>query len=102
MMKALSWCIAAAAWLAAFPLAAADADNGRMLAQRHCAACHAIAPGARNEVADAPPFDVIGRKHGFSAEELALAMLTPHPKMNFVPARRDVADLAAFIASLAR
>ncbi len=79
---------------------AADAAHGQRLAQDHCAACHAIAPHARNEVANAPPFDVIGRKYGFDADRIAAAIAGPHPKMNFAPARREAADIAVYIAGL--
>ena len=81
---------------------AADANNGRDIAQRQCAACHMVAPHQRNEVADAPPFDVIGRKNGFDAEMLAYALLAPHPKMNFVPTQNEAMDVAAYISTLAK
>ncbi len=92
--------IALFAIAAALNARAADADKGKRLAQDHCAACHTIAPHARNEVANAPPFDVIGRKYGFDADRIAHAIAGPHPKMNFSPAPREVADIAAYIATL--
>jgi mono/diheme cytochrome c family protein len=81
---------------------AADPDKGKDIAQTQCAACHVIAPFRRNEVADAPPFDVIGRKNGFDADTLAFSMLEPHPKMNFTLTRREAADVAAYISTLAK
>ena len=72
------------------------------LASRRCEACHAITPQARSEVADAPPFDAIGRKFGFDSAAISLAISGPHQKMNFSPARRDAVDLAAYIAGLDR
>ena len=81
---------------------AADVNNGRDIAQRQCAACHMVAPNQRNEVADAPPFDVIGRKSGFDVDILAYALLQPHPKMNFVPTRRETIDVAAYISTLGK
>ena len=81
---------------------AADAANGARLAASHCAACHAVAPQQRNEVAAAPPFEVIGRKHGFDAAALVLAILGPHPRMNFAPRQPDAEDIAAYIAALPR
>ena len=86
----------------ASPVIAADASNGRQLAANHCAPCHIIAPGLRNEVADAPPFDSIGRKYGFDSDALANAILGPHQKMNFSPQRGEAADLAAYISTLGR
>jgi hypothetical protein len=41
---------------------AADADNGKRLAEARCVPCHAVGPTTRREVADAPPFETIARK----------------------------------------
>ncbi len=79
---------------------AADADNGRRLAEQRCAGCHIVAPNQRNEVAEAPPFDVIARKLGFGAEVLSFSLLGPHPKMNFSPTRREADDIAAYMRTL--
>jgi cytochrome c551/c552 len=79
---------------------AADAGSGQRLAQEHCAACHAVAPHTRSEVADAPPFDAIGRQYGFDADRIAHAIAGPHPKMNFSPGPREAADIAAYTATL--
>jgi len=92
--------IALFAIAAALNARAADADKGKRLAQDHCAACHAVAAHARSEVANAPPFDVIGRKYGFDADRIAAAIAGPHPKMNFAPGPREAADIAAYIATL--
>ena len=93
----------AAALLATLSLSnpsAAAGGRGRTLAQSHCSICHTIAPDFRSEVADAPPFDVIGRKHGFDPSRVAAAILGPHPRMNFAPAPADADDIAAYIATL--
>jgi hypothetical protein len=37
----------------------------------------------RREVADAPPFEVIGRKNDFDPGSLAFAVVGHHPKMDF-------------------
>ena len=86
----------------AAPAFAADAGRGKDIAQHQCAACHQVAPHQRNELADAPPFDLIGRKNGFDAAALAFALLGPHPKMNFSPSQRDAADVASYISTLAK
>jgi mono/diheme cytochrome c family protein len=78
---------------------AADADRGRRLAQEHCASCHAVTT-PRNEVSDAPPFSVIGRKYGSAAPAIAAAILGPHPRMNFAPVPADADDIAAYIGAL--
>ena len=81
---------------------AADADNGRRLAQSHCTPCHKIGPGLGGEVSDAPPFDVVGGKYRFEADALGAAILGPHPKMNFSPQPGEAADMAAYIGSLGK
>lgn len=79
---------------------AAEAENGRRLAQQHCSPCHIVEPGQRQEVADSPPFETIARKFGNAAELIAFAILAPHPRMNIVISRRDAQDIAAYIGSL--
>lgn len=89
--------------LVATPAArAADARLGESLAQSHCASCHIVTPHARNEIADAPPFEVIARKYGFDASTIASAITGPHRKMNFMPNPAEAADIAAYIATLGR
>ena len=61
------------------------ADPGGAETEHQCAACHQVTPHPRNELADAPAFDLIGGKNGFDAAALASALLGPHPKMNFSP-----------------
>ena len=61
--------------LSASPALAADAENGRCLALAHYAACHAVTPLARSEVAAAPPFDEIGRR--FGGDEGAISLVIP-------------------------
>jgi mono/diheme cytochrome c family protein len=87
--------------LAATEGRASDAGMGRLLAASHCAACHAMTPG-RREVADAPSFQAIGFKYNFNPDVIALVILGPHPKMNFVPRRADAEDIASYIATLPR
>jgi mono/diheme cytochrome c family protein len=81
---------------------AADADNGKRLAQQHCAPCHIVEPSSRRELANSPPFDTIAQKFGNAPELIALAILAPHPRMNLTPSRRDAQDIAAYIATLAK
>jgi mono/diheme cytochrome c family protein len=81
---------------------AANAENGRRLAASHCASCHAIAPPRRNELADSPPFELIGRKYGFDADAITHAIAGPHPKMNFSPRPDEAADIAAYISTLGK
>ena len=80
----------------------ADADVGRRLAQLRCVACHIIDQGQHNEIAEAPPFEVIGRKFDFNSDALVAALMGPHAKMNFSLTRPDAEDIAAYIVTLAR
>jgi mono/diheme cytochrome c family protein len=81
---------------------AADAGRGQRLAESHCASCHNVALTGRVEVADAPPFEVIGAKYNFSAGDISAAIVGPHRKMNFSPDPAAAADIAAYIATLRR
>lgn len=94
IVVALSFC--------AVPAFAANPGRGKDIAEHQCAACHQVGPHSRNELADAPPFELIERKNGFDAAALALALLEPHPKMNFFPNQRDAADVAAYISTLSK
>ena len=81
---------------------AADADNGKRLAEMRCATCHIVSPDQRREISNAPPFNVIGRKFASSPETLAFAILDPHPRMSVTLTRPEALDIAAYISSLAR
>jgi len=100
MVRSFIILLALAAAVAAAPARAADARRGERLAQAHCAACHIVAPHARNEVADAPPFEVIARKYGFEANAIRTVILGPHRKMNFMPDPAEAGDIAAYMATL--
>ena len=85
------------------PALAADADNGKRLAQRWCASCHVVAPDQTTANADAPPFATIARTSGFNAEKLVFFLLEPHPKMpSMALTRNEANDIAAYIGTLAR
>src|SRR5215510_13032719 len=81
---------------------AADAENGKRLAETRCVTCHIVAPSPRRDVTDAPPFEIIARKFASNPEALAFAMLDPHPRMNVTMTRREAQDLAAYINTLAK
>jgi mono/diheme cytochrome c family protein len=95
-------CLLFAALFVAPPVDAADADKGKRLAEMRCVPCHAVAPAARRDVADAPPFETIARKFAAQPEILAFSLLDPHPRMNVALTRREVEDVAAYINTLAR
>jgi mono/diheme cytochrome c family protein len=94
-------------WVASLPIMAsaalgADAEAGKRLAQQRCATCHVVDANQRDEVADAPPFDVIGRKFGADSDLLVFDLMGPHAKMNFRLRPGDADDVAEYIRSLVK
>jgi hypothetical protein len=53
-----------------------------------------IEPNQRDEVGEAPPFEVIGRKFGPDSEMLIFDLMGLHAEMNFALRRRDAANVA--------
>src|SRR5215510_3012091 len=88
--------------LAAQSAIAADAENGKRLAQQYCSTCHIVEAGSRRELANSPPFETIAQKFSNAPELIAFAILSPHPRMNLAPSRHDAQDIAAYIATLAK
>jgi mono/diheme cytochrome c family protein len=82
--------------------AADSARQGEQLARQRCAPCHIVAPHAREESADAPPFEVIARKAGFDTDQLINLLTGPHRKMNFALTPDEAAEIAAYMRTLAR
>jgi mono/diheme cytochrome c family protein len=81
---------------------AADADNGKRVAEIRCVPCHAVVASSRRDIADAPPFEMIARKFASNPQMLAFSLLDPHPRMNIALTRREVEDIAAYINTLAK
>jgi mono/diheme cytochrome c family protein len=82
---------------------AADANHGRTLARRWCATCHVVAASQQRPTGEAPPFAGIAKRKDFNATRLTNFLLDPHPKMpNMSLSRTEAADIAAYIATLAR
>jgi len=80
---------------------AADAQHGKVLAERWCASCHLVGPVQRQGSADVAPFATVGRDPAFNAERLAFFLLDPHPKMpDMQITRSEAQDLAAYIKGL--
>lgn len=76
---------------------------GRLLAERHCASCHAIDPTDSSAHAEAPPLRELSRSYPPSALEEALAegIMVGHPDMpefRFMP--DDVEALIAYLDSV--
>jgi mono/diheme cytochrome c family protein len=101
-VQLLQICLILLALLTGSAALAADADNGKRLAEMRCATCHVVSPSQGREISNAPPFDVISRKFASSPETLAFAILDPHPRMSVTLTRPEALDIAAYISSLAR
>ena len=83
------------------PAHAADPYNGQQLAERWCAACHVVQSAQRQANADAPPFEEIAKRTGFSENGLSTFLLNPHgnmPDMNLT--RIEAGDIAAYVGKL--
>jgi len=79
--------------------AAADAANGGRLAERWCAACHVVTTSQREAYSDAPPFEEIAKRPGFTESGITTFLLDPHGKMpNMDLSRTEAADIAAYIS----
>ncbi|HYF56461.1 MAG TPA: cytochrome c [Salinarimonas sp.] len=96
--------LALAALLAAGLALGADPQAGEALAQRHCAACHAVGRAGDSPVAAAPPFRELGRLYPVEnlQEALAEGITVSHegiqmPELSFAPEEID-----ALIAHLQR
>jgi mono/diheme cytochrome c family protein len=86
--------------LSAGPSVAQDLDNGRRLAQRWCAECHAVDSNP-TRFRRAMPFAAIAAKDNVTTDMLAKFLLLPHATMANVPlSRKDAEDLAAFIIAM--
>lgn len=80
---------------------AADADNGKALADRWCSSCHVVDHGQKLATDQAPPFASIARMPAFDASKLAFLLLKPHPNMPTLSlSRAEIADIAEYIATL--
>ena len=76
-LRLLRSCQLLATVFAATATLAADADNGKRLAVMHCVPCHVVSPNESNQVAQAPPFEVIARKFSITPQILAFWILDP-------------------------
>lgn len=77
-----------------------DTANGRRLAERWCAACHATGT-TPTRFHRAQPLAAIAARQDVSAEMITSFLLLPHATMPNLPLRRqDAADIAAFIMEM--
>jgi mono/diheme cytochrome c family protein len=81
---------------------AADAYQGKDIAERWCIGCHVVEREQKSPATDqAPPFASIARMPEFSSDKLATLLLEPHPNMpKLVLSRAELANLAEYILTL--
>jgi len=79
-----------------------DVADGLALAERLCAACHAVkhdVPGPR--IAGVPSFPIIANRPDQTADRLSGRIMAPHPPMPTIALTAvEIRDLAAYILSL--
>ena len=81
-------------------VAAEELDHGRQLAERWCAACHAVATEP-TKFRRARPFVAIASKESVTKAMLVKFLLLPHATMANNPlSATDATDLADYILSL--
>ncbi|MCI4677920.1 c-type cytochrome [Rhodoblastus acidophilus] len=81
-------------------IAAGDAEHGKIIAKRWCAACHVVSAGQKRASADVPSFFYVARHK--SNLDVSSFLTDPHPKMpDMSLTRQEIADLTAYIRSLA-
>jgi cytochrome c len=82
-----------------------DPKIGLGIAERNCAACHALGPSGASPVAEAPPFRELHRRYPVEdlAESLAEGIVTGHPAMpEFQLDPHDIDHFIAYLRSLER
>ena len=80
---------------------AADASQGKTIAERWCAACHRVERAPNSTTDRPPPFASIAAMPDFDANKLAFLLLRPHPSMpNLTLSRAQVSDLADYMKTL--
>jgi mono/diheme cytochrome c family protein len=100
----------AAVLSAVVPQGAAHAQSGpvlegRAIAERNCARCHAVGPAGESRHKLAPPFRTLSKRYviGDLAEALAEGLVVGHkdmPEFTFEP--DEIAALLAYLESLGR
>lgn len=78
-----------------------DRENGRVIAERWCAACHLVGPDQTSAAADIATFMEIARAAPDDLSALEGFLADPHPVMpDMSLSRTEIRDLIAYIASL--
>jgi mono/diheme cytochrome c family protein len=82
---------------------AAQVETGRVLAEAHCGACHAIGVSDKSRVRAAPAFRRLSERYAVDdlAESLAEGIVTGHPDMpEWVLDRDEITELLGYIDSI--
>jgi mono/diheme cytochrome c family protein len=78
-----------------------DRENGRLIAERWCAACHLVTPDQTSSAADIATFAEIARVAPDDLSVLEGFLADPHPVMpDMSLSRQEIRDLVAYIGSL--
>ncbi len=86
---------------AALPGRAADAVNGRQLAEKWCVSCHVVGASAAGSVPQGPPGFAAVAQRQKSTEQLRVFLMQPHGQMpNLTLSRAEIDDLVAYIETL--
>ncbi|MGY6569850.1 MAG: c-type cytochrome [Salinarimonas sp.] len=81
--------------------ALADVEQGRIIAERWCAACHLVGPGQVTASDQVTTFAEVARREDLTTESLRRFLQMPHPPMpDLQLSHRDIRALIAYIESL--
>lgn len=93
--------ILALALVAPAAASAADADNGKRIAERWCASCHVATPEQKRAGDTAPPLATIAADPALDDATLLRRITQPHPPMpNLQIGRGEAQDLVAYLKTL--
>jgi mono/diheme cytochrome c family protein len=84
-------------------LAGGQPEEGKVIAERWCAACHQVSPEQTTASADVPSFMTIAEMRATPSALAALEgfLADPHPLMpDMSLTRQEIRDLVAYIGSL--
>jgi len=78
-------------------------EEGKVIAERWCAACHQVSPEQTTASADVPSFMTVAEMRSMKSDLAALEgfLANPHPVMpDMSLTRQEIRDLVAYIGSL--
>ena len=84
-------------------MATGQPEEGKLIAERWCAACHQVSPEQTTASADVPSFMTVAEMRATTSDLAALEgfLANPHPVMpDMSLTRQEIRDLVAYIGSL--